>query len=65
MEVRVANTPLTCLEMGPRGETCITASADGRVHRVDILKGKVLKRWSAPAGNGSPSSPENAKTGSA
>ncbi len=65
MEVRVANTPLTCLEMGPRGETCITASADGRVHRVDILKGKVLKRWSPPAGNGSPSSPENAKTGSA
>ena len=58
MEVKVATNPLTCLEMGPRGETCLTASADGRVYRIDILKGKVLKRWTPPL-NGSSSGTAN------
>jgi len=62
MEIRVAPHPLTCLEMGPRGETCLTASADGKVHRVDILKGKILKRWTPPGGVPSTGTAEGAKS---
>ena len=62
LEIKVSPHPLTCLEMGPRGETCLTASADGKVHRVDVLKGKILKRWTPPGGAPNPISAEASKT---